>query len=298
MTEAPKPAEMPDLPKCAICGEPMPQGEEMFKFHGYSGPCPKPPMKKEEEWNRLDKIKADVSILKNAYQNFADQYEQDRFDRIVSCAEYLNTRASETAGKADLEGYKAGNWFMAHSVEEMQAFYMSRLPAIREAAKECGYAIGLHGSTKRDLDLIAIPWRENVFTKDELANAIMDAACGFRQPSFQWEEKPSGRVACSIPICWAQWDGCYDVKSLGHIDLSVMTVAASTSRLNATVGDGWRPIESCPKIHGKRFLGYHFEIGHFVAEWFVDSFVYTWNQHVCPITHWMPLPAAPSSEGG
>ena len=21
----------------------MPQGEEMFKFHGYSGPCPKPP---------------------------------------------------------------------------------------------------------------------------------------------------------------------------------------------------------------------------------------------------------------
>jgi NTP pyrophosphatase (non-canonical NTP hydrolase) len=28
---------------CEICGEPMPAGEEMFKFHGYSGPCPKPP---------------------------------------------------------------------------------------------------------------------------------------------------------------------------------------------------------------------------------------------------------------
>jgi len=25
---------------CDICGEPMPNGEEMFKFHGYSGPCP------------------------------------------------------------------------------------------------------------------------------------------------------------------------------------------------------------------------------------------------------------------
>lgn len=28
---------------CELCGEPMPAGEEMFKYHGYSGPCPKPP---------------------------------------------------------------------------------------------------------------------------------------------------------------------------------------------------------------------------------------------------------------
>ncbi|MBP8287518.1 MAG: hypothetical protein KAX57_11870 [Rhodoferax sp.] len=34
--------------KCAICGELMPEGETMFKFHGYSGPCPKPPLKKVE----------------------------------------------------------------------------------------------------------------------------------------------------------------------------------------------------------------------------------------------------------
>lgn len=25
---------------CQLCGEPMPTGETMFKFHGYSGPCP------------------------------------------------------------------------------------------------------------------------------------------------------------------------------------------------------------------------------------------------------------------
>lgn len=30
------------MEKCEICGEPMPAGEEMFKYHGYSGPCPKP----------------------------------------------------------------------------------------------------------------------------------------------------------------------------------------------------------------------------------------------------------------
>ena len=26
----------------------MPEGETMFKYHGYSGPCPKPPLKKVE----------------------------------------------------------------------------------------------------------------------------------------------------------------------------------------------------------------------------------------------------------
>lgn len=27
---------------CELCGEPMPAGEEMFRYHGQSGPCPKP----------------------------------------------------------------------------------------------------------------------------------------------------------------------------------------------------------------------------------------------------------------
>ena len=34
---------MTKTPTCELCGEPMPPGEEMFKYHGYSGPCPKPP---------------------------------------------------------------------------------------------------------------------------------------------------------------------------------------------------------------------------------------------------------------
>jgi hypothetical protein len=31
---------------CKVCGEPMPPGEEMFNYHGYSGPCPNPPLPK------------------------------------------------------------------------------------------------------------------------------------------------------------------------------------------------------------------------------------------------------------
>ena len=48
---------MTDTPKCELCGEPMPAGEEMFKFHGYSGNCQKPPLtkpKQKEIWLVLD----------------------------------------------------------------------------------------------------------------------------------------------------------------------------------------------------------------------------------------------------
>jgi hypothetical protein len=35
-------AAKPTVPEgcCELCGQPMPEGEEMFKYHGYSGPCP------------------------------------------------------------------------------------------------------------------------------------------------------------------------------------------------------------------------------------------------------------------
>ncbi len=35
---------MSEKAKCRICGEPLPDGEEMFNYHGYSGPCPKSPI--------------------------------------------------------------------------------------------------------------------------------------------------------------------------------------------------------------------------------------------------------------
>lgn len=34
------------MANCELCGEPLPAGEEMFKYHGYSGDCPKPPLPK------------------------------------------------------------------------------------------------------------------------------------------------------------------------------------------------------------------------------------------------------------
>jgi hypothetical protein len=40
---APEPGPPPaEVASCELCGEPMPPGEEMFRYHGSSGDCPKP----------------------------------------------------------------------------------------------------------------------------------------------------------------------------------------------------------------------------------------------------------------
>lgn len=120
--------------------------------------------------------------------------------------------------------YTPGEWFDATSVDLMQQFFESRLPAIRETARRHGYAIGVHGSMRRDMDLIAAPWCDGASDPDTLAHAIADAACGITiASSYDWEQKPAGRVATSIPICWTHRPG---VPGDGHIDLSVMPQAA------------------------------------------------------------------------
>lgn len=40
----------------------MPAGEEMFNFHGYSGPCPKPPLKKVQ-LDPAGEPKAELTVL-------------------------------------------------------------------------------------------------------------------------------------------------------------------------------------------------------------------------------------------
>jgi hypothetical protein len=156
--------------------------------------------------------------------------------RVVKCnnceareiLQSLPLQDQPSAGEVVLKEYQPGKWYHAHTVDEMSAFYLSRLPAIRDAAKNLGYAIAVHGSTRRDFDLIAMPWREEYANKDNLAEAIQKAACGFHHTEYQWEQKPAGRFATSFPICWTEFP---KMISGGHIDLSVITAAANFIKL-------------------------------------------------------------------
>jgi hypothetical protein len=54
--------------------------------------------------------------------------------------------------------------------------YMELLPKLREIAKSNGYALALHGSVKRDMDVIAVPWIEDVSNPYELWLALMEVS--------------------------------------------------------------------------------------------------------------------------
>jgi hypothetical protein len=117
------------------------------------------------------------------------------------------------------------SWYKATTLDEMEAFYWFVLPRIRYSAYLAGYAIGVHGSCRRDFDLMAMPWREGYSDVDTLAHAIAIAACGItRDGPYQWEQKPAGRIATSIPICWTSW---HNMIGAGHIDLSVSGIGSS-----------------------------------------------------------------------
>jgi hypothetical protein len=59
---------------CGLCGEPMPYGEEMFKYHGHSGPCPKPQLQASNTDD--EPISPAVARAKDYFWRKANEYEK------------------------------------------------------------------------------------------------------------------------------------------------------------------------------------------------------------------------------
>lgn len=78
-------------------------------------------------------------------------------------------------------------------------FWVFRFPELREAAAECGWALGVHGSVHHDLDLMAMPWVEDHTTADELAERLAEVADNQGRDYVKDEEsKPNNRVVYTI----------------------------------------------------------------------------------------------------
>lgn len=110
----------------------------------------------------------------------------------------------------------ASSAFLAELVERL-------LPPMREAALGFGYAIAVHGSLARDVDLVAIPWTESAADPDVLVESLVGVVRGVvgraythkgkrKSDRFAWAEKPHGRRAVLI----------HHAGFIGEIDLSVM----------------------------------------------------------------------------
>lgn len=85
------------------------------------------------------------------------------------------------------------------------------LPGLVELAQLHGYALAVHGSLKRDFDLIAIPWIDSADSADTLVKAIMNATGARPRAANQWTQRPHGRYSFSLYLGGGP-----------YIDLSVM----------------------------------------------------------------------------
>lgn len=64
--------------------------------------------------------------------------------------------------------------------------YKSLIGPLRDTARKLGYALGVHGTLKRDIDLIACPWTSSAVSARVLARAVQAVArrvVGFAEPN-------------------------------------------------------------------------------------------------------------------
>lgn len=100
-------------------------------------------------------------------------------------------------------------------VKAMRHFEEIYQPLV-QAARNCGYALAVHGSLARDIDLVAVPWTDEAKPVEEFIERIKDAMLA-RDILFVEKLKdnpvsrPHGRLA------WA-----FHLGGGPYIDLSVM----------------------------------------------------------------------------
>lgn len=100
-------------------------------------------------------------------------------------------------------------------------------PRLAHAAQRMGYALAVHGSLSRDIDLVAVPWIEDAAPAEALVAALaeecggsvatehIDSAGGPAMPLPK--HRPHGRLGYLIFLRW----------SAGYLDVSVMPRAPS-----------------------------------------------------------------------
>ena len=95
-------------------------------------------------------------------------------------------------------------------------FYASILPHLKKVARDHGYALALHGSLQRDMDVIAVPWIARCSDPEKLVDAIQSASNTFQVKDNGPTQFPHGRRA------WQLFFGGHH-----YLDLSVIPPTAS-----------------------------------------------------------------------
>lgn len=103
---------------------------------------------------------------------------------------------------------------------QLGIIYDTALVYARAAAFKHGYAIAVHGSEMRDLDLIAVPWTDEASDAETLVEAIREMTGGTIGQTPD-EQRPHGRRSWSIHLNNEHTLGNFK-PVLPYLDLSVM----------------------------------------------------------------------------
>lgn len=93
------------------------------------------------------------------------------------------------------------------------------MPHLSLVARGCGYALAVHGSRSRDIDIIAVPWTNQADAADFLVDRLCGALAGHVGRAVRlndWSDRPHGRRSITIIL----------PGMCPEIDLSVMPLVA------------------------------------------------------------------------
>lgn len=122
----------------------------------------------------------------------------------------------EGFGVEPLRDHNGGFSTDATDPDEVRALARRIIRPLRERARALGYALAVHGSLERDIDLIAVPWTAEAAAPEALANGLRQVIetlypIGLEHGPNDKHPKPHGR------LCWSFW-----IRPWTYIDLSVM----------------------------------------------------------------------------
>lgn len=83
---------------------------------------------------------------------------------------------------------------------DQPGFYAMLLPEIRNLAREHGYAVAIHGTMRRDMDIVLVPWIEAAKSPGELVGAIWKEYGNIDQPLAAPTPKPHGQLAYTVML--------------------------------------------------------------------------------------------------
>jgi len=86
-------------------------------------------------------------------------------------------------------------------------FYASMWEDLKNAAMDCGWALGLHGSLNSDMDIMAMPWTKDAKSIEYMIDKLCECFSGnddLKKTILVSDDKPNNRVVYTLPI-WADF---------------------------------------------------------------------------------------------